>query len=129
MLLALSVLVLSCKQNNSINCTTALCTLELRTITTKVKSNSKDTVLLDSYYTVNTNLNDTIFPGNWQGSAYAGVYNVLSDGYVDKMRNKTYQFSFIGIINNTVVVNEPYTISADCCHISLVSGRSEITID
>ncbi len=128
-ILAIPFILLSCKTKESIiDCRTAICTLELRSISIKVKSNTLDTVALDNYYTVNTSINDTIFAAHTLIDNN-GFYSVLSDNYTNKMRNKTYQFRFIGIIGSNIVVDEPFTVSADCCHISKVSGKSEVFID
>lgn len=131
LLLVISLSGTSCttKKPDPVNsCAGALCTLEFRGFSIEVKHSNGNHAVLDNYYTVNINLNDTIYNGKTllQGDS---LYNVIDDNYTGKMYNKTYNFNFIGIINNTVVVNEPFVFSADCCHIDKVSGKSKVTID
>src|SRR5690606_14218954 len=113
--------------NNKNNCADSVCTLMLAQVSVKVVDVNKNTFLLDEYYTVAQHNNDTLRPPT-DASLYDSSYVVLDDGYVSKMYNKTYDFRFIGISNNKVVVDEPFTISADCCHINKVSGKSEIVV-
>ncbi|MCB0697676.1 MAG: hypothetical protein KDC07_09945 [Chitinophagaceae bacterium] len=130
-LFALPFLLVACTRENNNgtgDCSKAICTLEFRYIQTSVMYKNGDTVILDKYYTINTNTGDTIQDNN-AGLYPEGSYTVLTDNYTNKMFNKTYNFRFIGILNNVIVVDEPFAISADCCHISKVSGNQSIVID
>lgn len=81
---------------------------------------------LDTFYTVRQSNKDTIsdnFVGMMEGS-----YTLVSDRYLDELRNSQDTFHFIGIINDSVVVREPYIIGADACHIYKVSGKETINL-
>jgi len=56
-----------------------------------------------------------------------GRFTVLDDNYQKKLANQQDTFTFIAIKNGKMVIEEPYVISADCCHIKKVSGKDEIS--
>ena len=37
--------------------------------------------------------------------------------------------TFKGYISNEEVINEEFVVGADCCHVSLISGNTEIILD
>lgn len=55
-------------------------------------------------------------------------YTVLTDTYQKQMEGKTETFWFKGFVNDSLVINEPFVISADQCHISYVSGKTEVQL-
>lgn len=128
LLLAITVLLLSCdKQNNKEDCRQAICTEIFAMVNIAVQDVNNKPLILSEHYTVNVQTNDTLRFNN--GNAWPeGNYTVADDSYTSKMHNKRYDFRFIGISNNKVVVNEVYTISADCCHINKVSGEDTVVV-
>ncbi|MCZ2277329.1 MAG: hypothetical protein LC117_05310 [Bacteroidia bacterium] len=98
------------------------CTLEFRQISVKITGEK-----LDEWYTIRLKNNDTI---RWETGHTAGAeyYPVLDDSYQPKLEGKTEEFRFLGFKNNVMLVNEPFIISADKCHINLVNGKSEINL-
>lgn len=128
---ALPLLLSACNPKESIipanNCSDVFCTAIFASVSINVEDKNGNAVELHDFYTVNRSTNDTIRSSvpSWN----KGTYTVVDDGYTSKMFNKTYDFSFIGIVNNQVVINEPFSISADCCHVSKVSGKESIIID
>ena len=106
---------ISCSEKEDV-----MCTMEFRTVTITV--NGTD---LDQYYTLRELTGDTIrinrmnVPGD-------KVYPVLDDNFQQTIENKTEQFSFRGFINGVMVVNEPFVIKADQCHIEYMSGKTVI---
>lgn len=96
-----------------------MCTMEFRTITIMVKGEP-----LDEFFTIRLKSNDTLRLSldNMTGENY---YPVLDDSFQKLLEGKTEEFRFIGFKNNVMVVNEPFVIKADKCHIEYVSGRRE----
>jgi hypothetical protein len=83
-------------------------------------------VVFDDAYTINVSSGETIhLEANGAG---VGHYTVLDDSYRKKLQNRTDRFQFVGIKNNQRIVEELYSISADCCHVSKVSGRTEVVL-
>jgi len=124
-LLAFPTMAMQCKKKSE--CSDAICTQMFAAVNVTVTDNKGNNVNLEEYYTINMATGDTLRHNN--GTWPEGGYTVLDDGYVSKMYNKELQFRFIGVQNNTMVVDEQYTISADCCHISKRAGKDTIVID
>ncbi len=102
------------------------CTMMFTSISVYVTDTNTSPILLDDAYTINVSTGETIhLEANGAGM---GHYTVLDDSYRKKLQNRTDRFQFVGIKNNQRIVEELYTISADCCHISKVSGRNEVVI-
>lgn len=126
-ILTAPLFLLSCnKKADSNNCDNAICTLEYRMISVTVVDAQGNKVVLQKASLANVQTGDTtIVP---LSELTDSTYIIFSDSEVKNMRNKTYNYRFVGTLNNVQVFNEPYTFSADCCHINLVSGKGTITI-
>lgn len=96
-----------------------MCTMEFRTVTITVKGEP-----LDEFFTIRLKSNDTLRLGR-DNMTNENTYPVLDDSFQKLLEGKTEEFRFIGYKNNTMVVNEPFVIRADKCHIEYVSGRRE----
>lgn len=96
-----------------------MCTMEFRTITITVKGEP-----LDEFFTIRLKSNDTLRLGR-ENMTEENMYPVLDDSFQKMLEGKTEEFRFIGYKNNVMVVNEPFVIRADRCHIEYVSGRKE----
>lgn len=107
-------------------CGDIACTMMFAMITVEVKDNSGNPVILDEYHTVRESSGQHIMSQSHVPDS--GTYTILDDNYVSTLKNKQEKFRFIGKKNGVEVINEPYTISADCCHVNKDSGKSEITI-
>lgn len=83
---------------------------------------------LTNYYSLRESNNDTIrIPYPYQ-TVKGLFYGVLDDSYHPKIKNNSAAFRFIGEINDSIVINEPFIIEGDDCHINKVSGKSEIQL-
>jgi hypothetical protein len=80
---------------------------------------------LDKVETIRKSTGEKI---NIEQQPMEGQYVVLDDSYVRKLQKQKDDFIFRGYKNNEMVVEETYTISADCCHINKESGAGELTI-
>jgi hypothetical protein len=99
-----------------------MCTEEYRIIDFQIMGDS-----LTDFYTIRqSNPTDTIRIESDRSAYGANFYPVLEDNYLPKLKNSQDTFHFIGEINQVVVVNEVFVISADQCHISKVSGSKII---
>lgn len=114
------IMFVSCKSESQNN--TVTCTMEFRTVTINVQGDT-----LDHFYTIRVTSGDTIRlnSGNTFG---ANTYPVLDDSYQSNIVNRTEQFRFVGLKNNAVLVDELFTIKADQCHISYVSGNQTVIL-
>ncbi len=114
---ALVIIPTSCKRDT-------YCTDDYRMIIVQVTGDT-----LDEYYTVRNINQDTIrhstdgFP---PGNSPSLV--VLTDSYFEHIRESESEFIFVGLIDDSVRVWEPYIIGADECHIYLVNGPAQIHV-
>ncbi len=99
-----------------------MCTEIFSMVTVQVTDQNGDAVLLDEVYTIRGNNAETIRPDQQAG----GVYVVLDDSYRKKLENQKDDFRFIGMKEGKKVIEEVYSIAADCCHIQKISGNESI---
>ena len=121
LLLTLSLVALlgmtSCEQNDEV-----ACTAEFVTIAITVNGDA-----LDDYYTIREDTGDTLRIGR-ENVWGENVYPVLDDSYHAMLRNRTEPFRFQGVVAGAVVVDEPFVIKADECHVIYVSGKQEVDL-
>jgi hypothetical protein len=80
---------------------------------------------LTESYTVRLSNSDTI-RNSGNSDLRTGNYIVLDDTYQPKLEDQQDTFRFIGKRGIEVVVREDYVFKADQCHITKVSGKSEL---
>lgn len=100
------------------------CTMIFAMVTAQVTDVNGNAVKLDDYYTIRTSTGEKIKPSE----SSEGYYTILDDSYQKKLQQASDKFQFIGIKDGREVVNESYTISADCCHIQKKEGKAAIVI-
>ncbi|SIQ00064.1 hypothetical protein [Maribacter ulvicola] len=133
-LIILSIFLVTCNDTIELpDCSTTICTLNFVTITVRVKDASGEAVILDNYQVIDSKTGENLAT-NFNGEEYEyskkqGVYPILSDANRSQYQNKSATLTFKGHINNEEVINEAYEVSADCCHVSLITGNTEITLD
>lgn len=129
------LLTLNCSDSDTddtSNCTDVFCTEEFRTITISVKDKDGAAVALDHYNVVvlsdgeDITLNASSSEYEWMTKN--GSYPLFSDKYVTKYRNKEIEINFQGFIDDELLVDSDYTVGADCCHVTLVEGETDIVI-
>lgn len=97
-----------------------ICTEEFRSASLYVPGGP-----LSECYTIRISNSDTIrYSSNLEGKS--GYYTVLNDNYQPKLENQKDTFSFIGKRGNEIVVRQEYVFEADQCHITKISGKSEL---
>ena len=119
--LALIQILSSCSTKNDVP--QVMCTEEFRTVSLTVTGDS-----LTSFYTVRESTSDTIRYQGYNLYSLSNTYPVLDDSYRSMIFNREERFTFIGLLNKAIVVNEPFVIGADECHIYKVSGKEEVII-
>jgi hypothetical protein len=56
-------------------------------------------------------------------------YTLISDSHRKVFAGKKVEVEFQGFINDTIVVRRTFTITADCCHVALISGDLDIVLN
>ena len=97
-----------------------ICTEEFRSTTLYVRG-----APLTESFTVRLSNSDTIrIKGN--GDFGQGYYVILDDNYQTMLENQQDYFRFIGKRGNKVAIQENFVFKADHCHITKVSGKSQL---
>jgi hypothetical protein len=130
-LIILSTLVLECESDSvqQIDCTNGICTTEYRSITVTIKHLTDSTLYHLTDYKVNrVSDNSDVTPNHDNLSGYSGYYSVANDGKINLYKFMNVEVEFTGYVNNSIVTQKRFIITADCCHISLVEGNVSIFI-
>jgi hypothetical protein len=114
----------SCGKKTS-SCNDVMCTMIFASVMVQVQNSTGDPIILDELYTIRKKTGEKL---SMNQSMAGGGYNVLDDSYTKNLVNTSEAFVFIGMKNGIKVVDEPYTISADCCHIRKDSGKDIIVV-
>ena len=132
----LSIFLVACNDKDDAeqqDCSEAICTLNFVTITVSVKDASGEPVSLDSYEIIDNETGENLatdFNGDeYQYLKEQGFYPILSDANRIQSQNTTATLTFKGFRTNEEVINEDYEVGADCCHVNLVSGNTEIVLE
>ncbi|TXH60458.1 MAG: hypothetical protein E6Q89_00835 [Bacteroidia bacterium] len=104
----------ACRQPMGIECKE-----EFRTVAIEISG-----LTVDSFLTIRLSTNDTI---RNVGFLYENYYPVLTDNYQHKLENQTDSFLFLAWKADSLVVQEPFVIKADFCHIYKVSGKEKVS--
>ncbi|WP_339625839.1 hypothetical protein [uncultured Maribacter sp.] len=135
-LVILSIFLVACHDKDEPtqqDCTMVACTQNFVTLTVSVKDASGAAIVLDSYEVINVdsgkNLTDDFNDEENQYFKEQGLYPILSDAHRVEYQNSTATLTFKGYISNEEVINEEFVVGADCCHVSLISGNTEIILD
>lgn len=123
------ILFISCNDNNI--CKDTLCTEEFRTILVSVKDQDENPVALNSFKVINIQNNGdmtvTLSASELEMAQQSGKYPLVND--LSLKINKERKVLFKGYINNKEVISSTYTVSTDCCHIGLISGDLNLTLN
>ncbi|MEI6683805.1 MAG: hypothetical protein WCO44_14335 [Bacteroidota bacterium] len=128
LLLFLLVSLISCTQNKQTACTEVYTML-----TVSVKDSAANPVLLSSYYMKKTATGEIIDfagenPFTDSINRIHGIYTLFTDGKMGMTAEGGTRFEFHGMKGSTEVVNSPYVIGNDKCHVKLIAGKTEITV-
>jgi hypothetical protein len=118
-MLPIIVFLFACKEDDDL----IACTMEFRTIGINVNGGE-----LEDYFTIRE-INDDTIRFDQFNPFQSNYYTVLDDNFTFQLSNKPPEnFTFIGIIDNAVVVEESFVIISDECHIELISGNTSIDL-
>jgi len=125
-LILFPALVIECdNENQDNNCSTALCTTELRSIVLMLKHKADSSLFhLTDYKVTRVSDNLDITPKHDNISDYSGYYSLANDSDIDLFRFNNTEVEFTGYVNNSIIIQTRFIVTADCCHISLVEGKT-----
>lgn len=128
LLLPLCVLLCSVSCDNTrktSDCDGVICTMMFAAVSTEVRNPDGSPAVLDRTETVSSSGKPIT---NSNTSPTAGMYTIIDDGYQKILANKTEQVTFRGYRAGALVVEQVYTVKADCCHVSKVDGPTLLTL-
>jgi hypothetical protein len=124
----LAVIISGCDRDNKTDCA-GICSDEFRIINVSIKrSSDNSTVVLTSFKVIRVSDSKDITPGKSLIPEDYGFYPLVDDNYQGMLRNRNVEVEFQGYSNNTLIVSKRFIVTADCCHVSLVSDESVIYI-
>lgn len=126
------LLLLGCNGDKS-DCADTFCTENFVTITVFINDTSDNPVALDRFEVLiiesGIDITRIVNESEFEIMKQYGTYPLFGDEYQQSYVNTEVQVNFKGIINNQVIVNENFTVGADCCHVNLISGNTNIIVD
>jgi len=126
------IIFLGCTNDDKSDCSDVACTEEFKTIAVSFKDSNGNpialsrfkVIILDSGTDITKSVNDTEFELMKQ----RGVYPLFGDENRGEYENKELEINFKGFIDNQEIVNSNYIVGADCCHVNLIEGNTDIRI-
>ena len=108
--------------------------MEYRMLTISIRDTYSNPVILSDYYVRKTSTGETIDfpvedPYTDSINRINGIYVICTDGLMYMTSREGTEFEFHGILNSIEVVNEPYIIGNDECHVMMLAGQQEIILD
>lgn len=116
----------ACHRDHGLSkCDSMICTPGFAQIVTQVTYAGPTKAQLDEVYTVNTETGERLDINQNLG---AGFFVILDDNYRARMAGQTLNFHLVGKRDQAIVLEESYTISADCCHVKKESGKDMVIL-
>jgi hypothetical protein len=128
-IIVIGILVCDCDRDSKSDCGNTLCTLEFKGIAILIKHTTDSTaVLLTSYKVLRVSDNKDITINHDSTFGKFGYYTLVDDSEKAMLKNINVEIEFQGYIENSLVIKEQFVVTADCCHVSLLSGETEVYI-
>ncbi|RYZ50992.1 MAG: hypothetical protein EOP49_12705 [Sphingobacteriales bacterium] len=121
-----SLMLVSCAKQPA-RCTgDVVCTMMFAAVQVTVNSPDGKAIAPDEVYTRRKSTGEIIKPEQIPGDN--GRFVVLDDNYQKKLAMQKDVFYLTLVRDGKKIVEEPFEIEADCCHIRKVDGKDEISI-
>ncbi len=129
--LCLSCIVIQSCDNKNGNCTDP-CTEIFATITVSVKDTAGAAVALDSFQVyapeIDEDLTRKLEDYELETARKDGIYPLFDDLQVSRFQNDSLKVVFKGFLDGKDAIKAPYDVGADCCHVRLFSGDTDIVL-
>ena len=128
-LFLLAVFIGSCDKDKKADCSNIFCTQEFRIITILINHASDSSAfILTDYKVIRLSDNKDITHLNNIIPENSGYYPLVDDSDSKLLRNINVEIEFQGYMGNNIIIRKRFIVTADCCHVALVSGESVIYI-
>jgi hypothetical protein len=115
------------------DCEAVACTLNFVTLSVTVKDASGIKIPLDRFRVIVVDSGEDLtldLDSNTYGNfSDSGFYPIFNDSYRSKYQNKSATIEFRGFIADKAVVTSQFKVGADCCHVLLLPGNTDIVLD
>jgi len=101
------------------------CTMMFASVSVNITDEKGEPVTFSEIYTLRKSTGEIL---TYMHPAIEHSYIVVDDSYQKNLVNQTDTFQLIGKKDGEIIMNEPFVINADCCHINKLSGKSEIIL-
>jgi hypothetical protein len=135
-LVFMTIFIVGCTNDDGpkpIDCSLRPCTQNFVTIFANVTDASGIAIPLDSFEVIDIDTGENLTLDSnaqeYENYRQQGTYPIFSDTYLVQYQNTNTTISFKGSISGNQVVNESFVVGADCCHVQLISGNTDIIID
>ncbi|MEN8124513.1 MAG: hypothetical protein ABFR32_05225 [Bacteroidota bacterium] len=119
--------------NDQPDCSNIACTEIFKTIMVSIKDADENPVALDKFivFDMNTGRDITreVSPAEYELMIQNGTYPLFGDEQLSNYINSKTTVNFKGFDDDKVIVNSVFTVGADCCHVLLYEGETEIIIN
>lgn len=109
-----------------------MCTMDYRMITVHVRNDQHQSIRMDSirvFLTEDPSVSlSRSSSEEMQDGLGHGVFRIADDGNMHLVQKEGSKVTFLGFIGGKQVTKADYVIGHDCCHIRLISGPKEISI-
>lgn len=115
------------------DCKDVLCTDQYVSLSVSVVDKNNSPIPLDSYTVFSFEKNKFITPEYTQEHFNLMVtynsYTIFTDRFAQEYQNRTTQIRFAGQVKGKEVAASNFTVGANCCHVSLISGDTTIILN
>ena len=108
-------------------CEDVVCTLNFVTLDISVKNRDGEPVILENFEVIIIETNENITLSDVIDDD--GIFPIVNDSSFQPGMRREIALRFTGFVNGNSVVTEDILIATDCCHVSLISGNTEVTIN
>jgi hypothetical protein len=124
-----ALLGFDCERENKSDCFNVFCSKEFKILNILIKhSSDTSAVILTTYKVLRVLDNKDITHINDEYFEKMGYYPLADDNDKEMLRNRNVEIEFQGYVENTLKVKERFVVTADCCHVYRVTGKSEVYI-
>ena len=127
------IIFFGCTNDDKSDCSDMACTEVFKTITVSIKNSNGNPIALDRFevtiFDSGTDITRNVNETEYELMKQNGVYPLFGDENSEEYENKELKIIFKGFIDSQEIVNSNYNVGADCCHVFLIDGNTELIID
>ena len=132
-IIPIAFLFFGCKHDTNDNCFQVACTEQFVTIVVTIIDQDDNPAALDGFEVLviesGIDITRQLSDAEFQSAQQNGMYPLFGDELQNMFENQELDLTFKGVIAGQEIVNRNFSVGADCCHVFLISGDTNIVID